>query len=211
MARVRKIERSPIDHRNYFLVDASFFANKHIPAQCAPPGLDRDRIVACHHWWKEIDEQADAGLARVYVPDLCIAEAFKVLAKKYYAEKWFKTSVAFSNAKSALSADVRTSSSTLRALNRNIKYHDISTNRDIIISVDRFFELFTKHKKNVQIADLILVSTAKYLMDFYDIPKPHLHIVTLDNALREGIAKVAELPSAYDPTRLAHRAEVVFD
>lgn len=210
MARVRKIEVSDT-YRNYYLVDAGFLANKHIPAQCAPAGLDRDRVVACHHWWKRIDDQADAGQARVYIPDLCIAEAFKVLAKKYYSEKWFKTSVAFNNAKAALSNDVRVSGKTLKALDRRIKYHDISTNRDIIISVDRFFELFMKHKKNVQIADLIVVATAKYLMDFYDIPKPFLHIVTLDNALREGIAKVPELPSAYDPTRTAHRAEVIFE
>src|SRR5207248_5888367 len=143
-------------------------------------------------WWAKIDIQLTTHRARVYVPDVCIAEAFKVLAKKYYQDKWFKSSVTFNKAKRELSQFVQTPPKTLRSYNRNIRVHDISTNRDIIVSVDRFFELFFKNKKSVQIADLILSSTAKYLMDFYDIPKGALHIVTLDTHLREGIAKSAD-------------------
>lgn len=56
-----------------------------------------------------------------------------------------------------LSAFVRTEPKRLRAYDRYVRVHDISTNRDIIVSVDRFFELFYKDKKNVQIGDLILV------------------------------------------------------
>lgn len=89
--------------------------------------------------------------------------------------------------------------------------HDVESCRDIIIGVDRFYELFMKHGKKVQIADLILVSTAKYLMDFYSFPKNMLHIVTLDRTLLSGIAKATELPNAYDPTQKKHRAELVFD
>lgn len=81
----------------------------------------------------------------------------------------------------------------------------------MIISVDRFLELFFKNGNRVQVADLLLAASAKYLMDFYDIPKSSLHIVTLDVALREGIAKVVELPNAYDPTIRSHRAAVVFE
>jgi len=142
---------------------------------------------------------------------LCIAEAFKVLAKKYYTQGWFPNPASFSAAKRRLSLDVRTPNRMLRAQNRVVRFHDISTNRDIIVSVDRFFELFHRHGKNVGIVDLILVATAKHLMDFYDIPKPYLHIVTLDTALREGIAKVTELPNAYDPTLRSHRADLVFE
>ena len=148
--------------------------------------------------------------ARVYVPDICIAEAFKVLAKKYYSEKWFRSAVKFNEAKRELSKFVRVELKTLRAFNRNIRVHDISTNRDIIVSVDRFFELFFKHEKKVQIADLVLASTAKYLMDFFDILKHLLHIVTLDTSLREGIAKLSDLPIAYDPTLKTHRAGTIF-
>jgi len=41
-----------------------------------------------------------------------------------------------------------TSPKELKKFNRRVSIHDVSTNRDIIISVDRFFELFNKHKKN---------------------------------------------------------------
>jgi hypothetical protein len=209
MANVRKIYRDE-ESKHYYLVDANFLANKFIPTNISPAGREQERVEACQAWWTEIASQLTAHKARVYDPDICIAEAFKVLAKKYYEEKWFKSSVAFNKAKKTLSGFVRTDPKTLRAYTRNIRVHDISTNRDIIVSVDRFFELFSKHKKKVQIADLILASTAKYLMDFYDIPKDSLHIVTMDVQLREGIAKSADLPPAYDPTLKTHRAAVVF-
>jgi len=197
--------------RNYYLVDANFLVNKHIPAKLAPAGRERERLTACKEWWQQIDSQLDNGFARVYVPDICIAEAFKTLAKKYYGERWFRTATSFSAAKRRLSEDVRTPNKTLRSLTRKVRFHDISTNRDIIISVDRFFERFQKNGKHVQIVDLVLVATAKYLIDFFDVPKDFLHIVTLDNALRTGIAQISELPNAYDPTHASHRARFVFD
>lgn len=212
MARFRKIARTPTaGRRNYFLVDANFLANKHLPALVAPDVQQRDRILRCQEWWTEIDAQLDAGVARVFVPDLCIAEAFKVLAKKYYREKWFKKHGDFHSARDCLSSDMRTTTKALKKSVRDVRYHDISTNRDIIIGVDRFFELFYKSGKNVQIVDLIVLSTAKYLMEFFDIPKDMLHIVTLDTALREGMAKATDLPNAYDPAAVkSHRAAAVF-
>ena len=83
--------------------------------------------------------------------------------------------------------------------------------RDIIISVDRFYELFAKYKKNVGIIDLSVAATAKYLMDYYDIPKDNLHIVTLDINLREGIQKSQDLPNAYDPTLASHHVDRIFE
>jgi len=210
LAKVRKIPKRPSSGKNYYLIDANFLARKHIPPDRAPVGRERDRIRRCLQWWDEIEDQLDAGVARVYVPDVCIAEAFKVLAKKYYVDKWFKRPVDLRNARESLLRDVRMPSRALKAFTRKVRYHDISTSRDIIIAVDRFFEIFMKHRKNVSIPDLIIVATAKYLMEFYDIPKDQLHIVTLDNALREGIGKVVEIPNAYDPTLKTHRAEVVF-
>jgi hypothetical protein len=158
----------------------------------------------------EAGRAASKSARAIYVPDICIAESFKVLARKYYQDKWFKTPVSYHNAKKKLIQFVTTPAKTLRSYNRNIRVHDISTNRDIIVSVDRWFELIFKHRKSVQIADLILASTAKYLMDFYDIPKNALHIVTLDRELREAIAKSSDLPPAYEPTLKSHRAVVVF-
>jgi predicted nucleic acid-binding protein len=210
MARIRKILRDPTPNRNYFLIDANVLARKHIPAKLIPVGPDRDRVAACHEWWKEIDAQLNSGCARVYIPDVCIAEAFKVLASWYYVSKWFKTPVSLKTARDRLSKDIRTDSKALRTTFRPVRYHDISTNRDIIISVDRFFETFMKHRKNCSVPDLIIAATAKYLREFYDIPREFLHIVTMDRALREGIAKVPELPKAYDPSLAQHAAKRIF-
>ena len=210
MTRVRRIARSPGSGRNYYLVDANFLANKHLPPMRAKTPQERDRIVACQGWWAEIDQQLDDSVARVFVPDLCIAEAFKVVAKKHYREKWFPTYAEFKKTRDRLSADIRTPTKALKHFDRDVRFHDISTNRDIVISVDRFLELFLKHGKNVQIVDLILAATAKYLMEFYDIPRERLHIVTLDTALREGINKAADLPNAFDPTLKQHRVQAVF-
>jgi hypothetical protein len=65
------------------------------------------------------------------------------------------------------------------------------------VSVDRIYELSHKHTLGrVSVPDLILVSTAKCLVDFFDIPRTHLHIVTIDKALRAGSRTIQELPNA---------------
>ena len=99
----------------------------------------------------------------------------------------------------------------MRAANRKIKVHDVPTSRDLIISVDRFNELYHKYGKNVSVVDLLVLATAKYLMDFYAIPKNRMNIVTLDNALWEGSKKVQELPNAYNPGKPTDKAEKVFE
>ena len=96
--------------------------------------------------------------------------------------------------------DIIVSHKKLSTYKRIIQFHDVPTTRDIIISVDRFFELFMKHKKNVSLPDLIVPATGKYLIDFYDINRDYLHIITLDKSLRDGLKKSQELPNAYDPT-----------
>jgi hypothetical protein len=66
--------------------------------------------------------------------------------------------------------------------------------------VDRFYEVFQKAGYIVELPDLVILATAKYLMDFYDIPRRRLHIVTLDRKLRDGSKKIQEIPNAYNPT-----------
>jgi len=84
MARIRKIPRKPKKaEKNFFVVDACFLANKYLRIGTASKP-EADIIRQAHVWWKEIDKQISEERARVYVPDLCIAEAFKVLAKKHY-------------------------------------------------------------------------------------------------------------------------------
>jgi len=201
MSKIRKILRSPEGGRNYFLVDACFLVNKYIPPALVIDDNERHRIERCQEWWEEIDQQLASRVARVYIPDICIAETFKALSKKYFEEHWFSTPNELAAAKKRLRKDIVTSPRILRSFSRDIKFHDIPTSRDIIIAVDRFFELFQKHCLSVSLPDLIIVATAKYIMDFYDIPKERLHIITLDGNLWTGTKRITEIPRAYNPTQ----------
>ncbi len=211
MPRVRKIPKNPPkSKRNYYVVDACFLSDKYLPISSGSTTPEKDRIRSVHKWWKEIDRQVDDERARVYVPDLCIAETFKVLAKKYYQEKAFSNSAGYKAARERLMKDVTTPPKVLKAQKRQIKYHDLPAVRDVIIAVDRFYELFLKNKKNVGIIDLIVVASAKYLMDFFDLPKSQIHIITMDKNLWQGVKKITELPNAYDPYEHPDSFERVF-
>ena len=210
MARIRKIRRRLVEGFNYFLIDANFLVNKYIPPSVAPNDIQKRRIEKCLEWWDEIDSQLNSGKARVYICDLCIAEAFKVLAKKYYVDKWFSNSTTYNNSKKRLISEITTTAKELSKFDRRISYHDISTCRDIIISVNRFFEVFLKNKLDVSLPDLIILATAKYLIDFYDIPANRMHIITLDKPLRLGAKFIQELPYIYDPTDAADARDKVF-
>lgn len=207
---IRKIPKKPKkSEKNYFVVDACFLANKYLPIGTAVRP-EADIIRHAHRWWKEIDRQIKEQRARVYVPDLCIAEAFKVLAKKYYKGRAFRSNAAYKSARDRLTDDVSLSHKELQAQKRYIGYHDVPASRDIIVAVGRFYELFMKHDYNVQVIDLILVSTAKYLMDFHDAGRNQIHIVTHDIPLWKGTKKVAELPNAYNPAEPKDEFERVF-
>ena len=215
MSRVRSITRRlPQNQKNYYVIDCNFLVNKYIPLDIVPSNekKEKDRIDKCKIWWMEIDNQLKRKQARVYIPAACVAEAFKVLAKRCFHpnEKWFKSGQQYNYWRRKLSKDISMSNRDLRGFKRNIKYHDIAMSRDIIISVDRFYELFSKYKKSVNIIDLTLVASAKYLMDFFDLPKENLHIITLDKPLREGIQKLQDLPNAYDPTLISHSVRRIF-
>ncbi len=201
MPRVRKIDKRPKrTEKNFFVVDACFLANKYLPIGTAANSGEQNMIRSDHSWWKEIDRQIEDERARVYVPDLCIAETFKVLAKKYYKSSSFTNYAGYKKAKDSLSNDVSLSHKDLQAQSRYIGYHDVPASRDIIVAVGRFYELFIKHNCNVGVIDLIIVSTAKYLMDFHDAARSQIHIITHDNALWRGTKKITELPNAYDPS-----------
>lgn len=209
MARVRKIKRAPSEKIAY-VIDANFLVNKFIPPALVTDTNERAVIEKSLEWWAEVDKQLQAGHALIYVPDICIAESFKVLAKKYYKHRYFKRPVDHKNARDKLAAFLQTPARTMRAANRRIKVHDVPTSRDLIISVDRFNELYHKHGKNVSVVDLLILATAKYLIDFYAIPKSRMNIITLDTALWEGSKKVQELPNAYHPGKASDAAARVF-
>ena len=95
--------------------------------------------------------------------------------------------------------------------NRVINVHDLAASRDIIISVDRFFEPLYKSKgHDVSIADLILLASAKYLVDFYDVPRASLYILTCDRSLVKLANKVPDFPNAINPTEGRYSAHETF-
>jgi hypothetical protein len=213
MAKARKIERIPQNKgKNYYVVDACFLVNKYIPLAIIFDLKHHKRVSDCQKWWREIDNQLRKGRARVYIPAACIPESLKVLAQCAFHPdlKIFRSIQQYNYWRRKLCSDISVTSLTLRSFSRKIKYHDIPMDRDIIISVDRFYELFAKYIKGVGVIDLSVAATAKYLIDFYDIPKNYLHIITLDKALREGIRKSQDLPCAYDPTIASHGVEKIF-
>ena len=104
----------PKSTKNYFVVDACFLVEKYIPIGTAPTSEARDQLRKSKQWWVEIDRQLNDERARVYVPDLCIAEAFKVLAKKNYQESVFKHAADYKKARETLSADITTDHKVLK-------------------------------------------------------------------------------------------------
>ncbi len=201
--------------KKYYLVDANFLVNRHINADKVSDPKEQHQIRSAKAWWNHIKKQLDKDQARVYVLDLCIAEAFKVLARKYYNnEAIFATGSSYSHAKSALAKDLTLSSKDAKKSTRAIKYHDIQTNRDIIISVDRFFEKSCKEQKKngkTSIVDLLILATAKYLVDFYGLPKNDLYIITQDNPLYKLAKSYADLPMVFNPSEARDEASKVFN
>lgn len=208
MSRIRNIKRNPAD-TNYFLVDACFLANRYIPTDKLTT-KEKERVESCKKWWDEINAQQRREKAIVYIPDVCIAEAFKVLAKKYYKENVFSGPGSYRSARRKFSEEITVPIKTLKAYKRHIRFHDISTCRDLIISVDRFLEVFMKKGLKVSIPDLIILATAKYLIDFFRIPHSRLFIITMDDNLHKGSRKLPDIPSAFNPTKNNESAEKVF-
>lgn len=198
----------------YYLVDANFLANRHINETKVSDPKEQHQIKCAKAWWKEIKKQLKNDQARVYVLDLCIAEAFKVLARKYYNDDpIFDNPGSYSHAKSALAKDLTLSAKEAKKSLRSIKYHDIQTNRDIIISVDRFFEKSCKERRKfgaTSIIDLLILATAKYLVDFYGLPVERLFIVTQDNPLYKLAKSYADLPMVFNPAESRDAASKVF-
>jgi predicted nucleic acid-binding protein len=208
MSRVRKINPNP-PSTNYYLVDACFLANRYISPDKLPL-KEREQVERCKKWWTEIENQLEKRKAIVYVPDVCIAEAFQVLAKKYYRDHAFASAAAYGQARKRLSRDITTSTRVLKRAARQIKFHDISTSRDVIIAVDRFLEVFQKNKLKVSTPDLIVLATAKYLIDFYRIPSSMLYVITCDGPLHRGSRKFRDIPSTFNPISGFETADRVF-
>jgi len=187
-----------------------FLVNKYINPGWVQDPRERDRIKCCKDWWAEIASQLKQDKAKVFAPDIIIAEAFKTLAKKNFKERIFRYPVYYKNACERLRKDMRLSAKKARSAKRKIKFHDIQMNRDIIISVDRFFEKLHKKNLHVGIVDLFLLATGKYLMDFYGFGRDELFIVTTDTHLYRLTRSLQDIPPAFNPTHKQDSASSVF-
>jgi hypothetical protein len=132
------------------------------------------------------------------------------LAKKYYRHGAFASAAKYGQARKKLSKDITVPVRALKLTNRRIRFHDISTSRDVIIAVDRFLEGFMRHNLRVSTPDVIILATAKYLIDFYKIPPSHLFIITCDGPLHKGSRLFRDIPAAYNPARGYETADNVF-
>jgi predicted nucleic acid-binding protein len=193
----------------HYLVDTCFLVNKYLDVRRITDVAQRRRVESSQEWWAIIDGQLHRREARVFLPDIVVAEAFKALARRYYANHWSGKS-AYRQARNRLQQDVHLPTTEARKQSRHVSFHDIQLNRDIVISVDRFFELASKRFTSVSIVDLIVAATGKYLVDFYGFSKSDLAIVTTDSDLYKLCRACPELPSAYNPDVKADAAAKVF-
>lgn len=202
MARRRAIPKDPAPGKNYFVLDANVLVYKALSKKSTArlSGPEGERAMRCIEWLREIGRQLRTGRGRLYIPDIIIAEAFKVLGKWYYKEKRFKTPTEYSQARKRLRRFVTTSHEEMAKATRKVAVHDVPVNRDVIIGVDRFLEVMYKKNLNVQIADLLLLSITKYLIDFYDIPVNRVFIITRDRHLVKLTQSAQDVPRAIDPT-----------
>jgi hypothetical protein len=206
----RIISRNP-ERKNYFLVDACFLANKYLQPQSISDPKEKGRIEMCLSWWNEIDGQLKKYKAKVFVLDICIGETSKVFAKKWCQGNAFRNSTEYSRACNKLRKDVHLPAKEARKQARTIVYHDIQMNRDIVISVDRFFEKM--HKNDWQqdsIVDLAILATGKYLIDFYGFSRSELFLVTIDRELYHLAKSYLDVPMTFNPTLDKDGSQKVF-
>lgn len=195
MSRIKRIQVN--DGHHCFIVDACVLADAAIATTLKIP--ESDRQAATRVWWDRLYMLAQEGKSTIYIPDICIAEAFKVIGKKAFCEGVL-TGQQKGKAEKLLSQWVSIDRKILRKTGRAVPVHDISTNRDIIISVDRFLEIAMKNKcQGLSIPDLIVAATAKYLIDFYNFRTQSLHVVTNDQKLAKLIRMCAEFTAPIEP------------
>jgi hypothetical protein len=204
---IPKLPLAPV----FYIVDTNFLVYRFLDAARISNANEQKRAKLAQAYWAEIDTQRQAKKAKVFVLDVCIAESFKTLAKKYYKKSGIFPKAAYLKAaRDRLRGEVSLSARDAARSGREIDFHDIQTTRDIVIGVDRFFEKAFKKGKNVGIIDLLILSTALYLIDFLGFERDRLHIITMDGPLYDLARTYSELPAAFNPDRPADAPEKVF-
>jgi hypothetical protein len=107
--------------------------------------------------------------------------------------------------------DISIKADNIRKSRRKVGFYNLSLNREIIIGIDRFYEKRSKSGKNrVSTVDLIILSTALYLIDFLGLSKDSIKIVSRDKELYELARSFSELPDVFNPDLESDRANKVF-
>ena len=203
MSRIKKIYTNSDLH--CFVVDACVLVDAALGSVLTVP--EHAGKPQTKDWWDRIHQLALAGKSTIYIPDICIAEAFKVVAKKYWAEELLTPSQK-KKVETLLRDWVTIDNKMLKKPGRTVPVHDISTNRDIIISVDRFLQItMTNGCQGLSVPDLIVAATAKYLIDFYNFRREVLHIVTNDEKLAKLIRACYQFTAPIEPQK--HQAEKI--
>ncbi len=197
MPRQTKIPLSPAEPLIY-LVDSNFFANKYLEKADGDDSTDAGRIENCKNWWQIIDYQIDVGKAIVFITDLCISETFKIFARKYYQVGKI-SSAKYQRIRKNVTSDLHMSVNKLIAAKRKIKYHNLQADRDIIVGASRFLEIAQKNKLHrISVIDLVILSSAKYLIDFYKIVKERIVIISGDSPIIKCSKLARDIPSVID-------------
>ncbi len=206
----RIIPRKP-ENRIWYLIDSNFLINKYLDSEYIQNPKEKKLVEDAHYYWSIIDEQIASSKATVLILDVCIAETFKNLAKKeYFKPCVFPDSNKYHRALRNLRKDLQLRIGEARRVNRKIQYHDIQTNRDIIIGVDRYFEQTYKKNIRVTIIDLMILSTSKYLQDFFGFSKDDLFIITQDGPLYKLAKMIPDIPKTFNPSAPSDLYKKVF-
>jgi hypothetical protein len=211
MRTIKRVIPIKPNARIWYLIDSNFLVNRYLDPTIIKDEKEKKLVRDAHNYWEVIDQQQNDSLAIVFILDICIAETFKTLAKKYYLNPpVFPNVNKYNAAKKKLRTDLQLSIGEVRKVSRNIKFHDIQTNRDIIIGVDRYFEKTLKNNYRVGICDLLILSTSKYLLDFYGFSKSNLFIITQDLPLYKLARELNDIPNTFNPSVYADSHDKVF-
>ena len=196
----------------WYLIDACFLVNKYLDETRTKDQGEIDSISAAKQYWKIIDQQLSKGQCKIFILDVCIAEAFKVLAKKRYQKSTLiKSAVEYNRTCAKMSEELRLTTKEAKRQNRTIRYHDIQTCSDIILGIDRFFEAtYKRGGAGLGTVDLMLLSTGKYLMDFYGFTKADLFLITQDRVLYKIARSLNDLPKTFNPQEPKDNYKKVF-
>jgi hypothetical protein len=211
----RKINRCIKKHPDgflFYLVDPCFLYYKYVREKDLTEPQDLKNFPHSSEYWKIITSQIESGKARVFVPDICIAETFNTFSRKRFntSEKNFHNN-SYSFCRKKMIKDISIKADNIRKSRRKVGFYNLSLNREIIIGIDRFYEKRSKSGKNrVSTVDLIILSTALYLIDFLGLSKDSIKIVSRDKELYELARSFSELPDVFNPDLESDRANKVF-